>query len=246
MNRDNQIKRKAVDKAYAELSKKLKNWPWKYNIGYQLSKMLCDYWLLSKVSLLDKRVLNIGCCEPLDEIFWANLVEEWHALDINEAVIKIARKLALEALPLQLYSKLKFIVGDATKLDLKDEYYDVVVSFSTIDHIPDNEGRLKAIKEMARVLKKGGYMIVTVPNRWDVIYTYRSRKLQKSGKAIFGFEYQFSPLELKRMLRSNGLRIIDCASTAFNPCSYSDKLLKKLKIPIVYFGTRFGYLAKKV
>jgi len=74
--------------------------------------MLCDYALLKKVNLLSKRVLNIGCSEPVDEVFWVNLVMEWHALDINEAAIDVAKKMASETLPPHLYSKLKFIVGD--------------------------------------------------------------------------------------------------------------------------------------
>ena len=247
MNEDKQEKRKAVKKAFTELAKKRQHWPNKYDINLELSKMLCDYALLSKVSLLDKRVLNIGCSEPVDEVFWVNLVKEWHALDINEAAINVAKKLASEALPPQLYAKLKFIVGDATMLDLEDEYYEVVVSFSTIDHIPDKEDRAKAVSEMCRVLKPGGYLIITVPNKWDLYYSYNSNKLQKEGKAIFGYEYQFSPLELKRLLKLNGLKIVDCASTAFNPFSYFDRLLRKLKLAKlkIYFGTRFGFLSQK-
>jgi hypothetical protein len=41
--------------------------------------------------------------------------------------------------------------------------------------------------------------------------------LQKQGKAIFGYEYQFSPLELKKILKSGGLTMVDCRSTVFNP-----------------------------
>jgi len=192
-------------------------------------------------------VLNVGCCEPIDEVFWVNLVKEWHALDINETVIEVARGLASEALPPSLCSKLKFIVGDVTNLDFESEFYDVVVSFSTIDHIPSKGDRAKAVNEMCRVLKRGGYLVITVPNRWDFYYSYHSNKLQREGKAIFGYEYQFSPLELKRMLKANGLRIVDCASTAFNPYSYFDRLLRKLKLERlkIYFGTRFGYLATK-
>jgi len=239
--------REKVNKAYTALAKKRQNWPNKYNIGLQLSKMLCDYALLSKVNLLNKRVLNIGCSEPVDEVYWVNLVKEWHALDINEAAIDVARKLASESLPSHLYSKLKFIVGDVTNLEIKDEYYDVVVSFSTIDHIPGKENRRKAVNEMCRVLKPGGHLILSVPNRWDVIWTYRNWKMQKEGTSPYGYAYGFSPLELRQMITINGLRIVDCASTSFNLCSYLDRLLRKLKLEKVkiYFGTRFGYLAQK-
>ncbi len=240
-------KEEIVQKAYTELAQKRENWPNKYDIGLQLSKMLSDYALLCKVNLLNMRVLNIGCFEPIDEVFWVNVVKEWHALDINEAAIEIARKMASEVLPPHLCSRLKFIVGDATNLDLENEYYDVVVSFSTIDHIPGKENREKAISEMCRVLKKRGYLVVTVPNKWDFYYSYHSNKLQREGKAVFGYEYQFSPLELKKMLTTNGLQIIECASTAFNPYSYFDQLLRKFKLSKVKIciGTRFGYLAQK-
>ena len=238
--------REIVEKAYTEFAQRVQGWPNKYNIGRQTAKMLSDYTLLSKIELVKKKVLNIGCSEPDDEMYFVNLVKEWHTVDINDAIIQAARKLVSDALPSHLYSKLKFIVSDASNLDLEEEYYDLVVSFSTIDHIPGKENRMKAISEMRRVLRRGGYLVITVPNKWDFYYSYRSNKLQKEGKAISGYEYQFSPLELKKMLTSNGLRIVDCASTAFNPYSYFDRLLRKLGFPKVYFGTRFGYLAQKI
>lgn len=148
MTRDEQKWNEAVQKAYTELDQRRQNWLNEYSIGLQLSKMLCDYALLSKVSLLNKRILNVRCSEPVDEVFWVYLIEEWHALDVNESAIEVARKLASKASPSYLYSKLKFIVSDATNLDLEDEYYDVVVSFSTIDHIAGEGSRIRAINEI--------------------------------------------------------------------------------------------------
>ena len=89
---------------------------------------------------------------------------------------------------------------------------------------------------------------MTVLNKWDFYYSYRSNELQRQGKDPFGYEYQFSPLELRKVLTSNGFRIIDFASTAFNPCSYFDGELRKLGLAKlkIYFGTRFGYLAQKM
>lgn len=237
----------AVKKAYDELASKRANWPNRHNIPAQTSKMLSDYTLLSRISMQGKKVLNVGCSEPVDEVFWVSIVEEWHALDVNEEVIKMAERMASEFLSPQLFEKLRFIVGDATNLDLEDGYYDVVVSFSTIDHIADHEGRQKAIGEMSRVLKRGGYLAITVPNRWDIIYSRRSRKMQRTGEAVFGYEYQFSPLELKKMIMASGLTITGCASRAYNPFSYYNRLLHKLKLEklVIWFGARFGYLAQK-
>ena len=52
------------------------------------------------------------------------------------------------------------IVSDATKIPVHDEEYDVILCTEVLEHVPEP---LAVIKEMARVLKKGGEMIVTVP-----------------------------------------------------------------------------------
>lgn len=240
-------KKNLVKKAYDLLAEKRQNWPNKYNINFQISKFLCDYTLLSKVDLLGKKVLNVGCSEPIDEIFWVSLVSEWHALDINASAIYVARRMAKEVLSKKLYSKLRFIIGDATDLKLESSIYDVVSAFSTIDHIPGKENRIKAFKEIYRILKSGGYFVVTVPNKWDLKYSYTSKRLQRLGTAIFGYEYQFSPLELKNILIECGFSIIDCASTNFNPRSHLDRFFEKIGLNriLILTGTRFGYLCRK-
>ena len=57
---------------------------------------------------------------------------------------------------------LTFIVGDATKLPFKNEYFDIIVSFETIEHI--NEYK-KFLEECKRVLKKGGVFVCSTPNK---------------------------------------------------------------------------------
>ena len=52
MIEDSQEKVDLTKRAYAELAKKYQNWPGKYDINYQISKMLSDYILLSKVGLI--------------------------------------------------------------------------------------------------------------------------------------------------------------------------------------------------
>ncbi len=52
------------------------------------------------------------------------------------------------------------LVTDATKLPIKDGSVDMVVTESTLEHIPDAE---LAIKEICRVVKPGGYVYVSIP-----------------------------------------------------------------------------------
>jgi 2-polyprenyl-3-methyl-5-hydroxy-6-metoxy-1,4-benzoquinol methylase len=58
----------------------------------------------------------------------------------------------------------RFLQGDATKLDFAaDATFDLVTSFETIEHVIDPEAFLT---ELARVLKPGGRLVLSVPNRW--------------------------------------------------------------------------------
>jgi len=53
--------------------------------------------------------------------------------------------------------------GDATRFE--SESFDVVVSFETIEHVPDD---VSLIDEFARVLKPGGMLICSTPNQWPL------------------------------------------------------------------------------
>src|SRR5688500_2692681 len=52
--------------------------------------------------------------------------------------------------------------GDALALPYDDDWFDTVVAAEVLEHIPDDE---QAIAEIARVVKPGGHVAVTVP-RW--------------------------------------------------------------------------------
>jgi len=55
------------------------------------------------------------------------------------------------------------VVGSATDIPLPDVSFDTVVSTEVLEHVPDP---LKALREMYRVLKPGGYLILSTPMYW--------------------------------------------------------------------------------
>ena len=64
------------------------------------------------------------------------------------------------------------VVGSATDIPLGDASFDTVVSTEVLEHVPDP---LKALREMYRVLKPGGYLILSTPMYWprhEVPYDY--------------------------------------------------------------------------
>jgi ubiquinone/menaquinone biosynthesis C-methylase UbiE len=213
---------------------------------YMFSKMMSDHRLLMALDLTGKHVLNVGFAEPIDELMFASAAGHWTALDLHEETVnKVSHWIQKELSP-SVLEKLDFVQGDATHMQFADNTFDVVVSYSTIDHIPSHEGREKAIAEMARVCKPGGYVIITVPNRWNIAYALWSNWQQRKNQAFFGYEYQFSPLELKGYMERYGLKPIQFASNfMFTPAVWLKPLLP-LDWLLRYFGYRCGYLAQKL
>lgn len=83
-------------------------------------------------------------------------------LDNDKESIKIAKTRLRE-------EKVKIVYGDITDLPFPSNNFDVVILSEVLEHIDDD---LKALEEIRRVLKNGGKLILTVPNKsypflWD-------------------------------------------------------------------------------
>lgn len=67
------------------------------------------------------------------------------------------------------YTHLEFINGDIQKMDFDDNQFDVAVATAVLEHVVDMEETLKEIK---RVLKPGGILVVTCPDPfWEHLAT---------------------------------------------------------------------------
>jgi len=95
------------------------------------------------------KVLDVGCGEGflLREIRKRNEKCELHGSDINLNI----KKLSIDA---------DLRIADVRNLPYRDDYFDVVFALDVLEHI--NEMDL-AIKEIKRVLKRDGKLIITAP-----------------------------------------------------------------------------------
>lgn len=64
--------------------------------------------------------------------------------------------------------RVHFVCGDATNLPFEDRSFDAVTMFDLLEHIPDDK---KAVTEAFRVLKPGGFLLLSTPNEnWRFPY----------------------------------------------------------------------------
>ncbi len=121
---------------------------------------------------------------------------EVHGIDLSEAAVKYARGLSRRArIPC------RFEVGDAEHLPYPEGYFNKVICSSSVEHFRDDG---QALKEMTRVLKPGGRVILTVDSFNRPI---SDRLRDQHREAHFVVRY-YNRDTLEKSLRSAGQELL--------------------------------------
>jgi ubiquinone/menaquinone biosynthesis C-methylase UbiE len=108
----------------------------------------CDY-------VDGKTVLELGCGEGSGTAILASRAGEITAIDYSDKAIKAAANV--------LDSKdVHFQIKQVPPIDIESDCFDVVVMFQMIEHFADPD---PLMKEILRVLKKGGRLLVSTINK---------------------------------------------------------------------------------
>lgn len=150
----------------------------------------------------DRAVLEIGCgtgglLAPLQRY------GSVHGLDIDHESVAYCRNRGFD----------RVLCGSGYQLPYADASFDLVCLFDTIEHIP-NEHR--ALAEVRRVLRPGGYLLVSVP-AYQWLWSQNDRTAHHCRR--------YTRRRLVRLLRETGLEVARA--------SYFNTLLLPLIVPTV-------------
>ncbi len=106
------------------------------------------------------KVLDVGCGNGFSTIEYAKArAHDFYGVDFSPEMIKYAEA-AKKKSAKKLKGKISFAQGDALKIDAKDATYDIVTTDRCIVNLVTVEDQKACIKEIHRVLKKGGHAII--------------------------------------------------------------------------------------
>ncbi len=156
-------------------------------------------------------ILDLGCGtgEGTSRIYAEGMTVV--ATDLSPAMVRAA---------VRRFPVLQGCVADATGLPFGSERFDIVQSLGVLEYIGPYE---RALREMRRVLKRGGILVLSVPNRHSLfrrlhrlerfmtapLRRLRARRQEGAGWEV-GFRHrQWSLAEAVSLLRASGFNMVD-------------------------------------
>jgi len=172
-----------------------------------------DYMMKNNV----KKILELGCGQGRDTLFFASKGIEVYALDCSRVAIEGLIKLAREK---NLLSNLHVSVYDMKGvIPIKKEEFDTVYSHMFFNMRFKWDDLRLMFQEIKRVLKSGGFNFFSVRNHNDKSYR-KGRKIDNDDDLydLNGFQIRFfGEQQVKDLVYDSGFEILDIKETYEEP-----------------------------
>jgi cyclopropane fatty-acyl-phospholipid synthase-like methyltransferase len=171
------------------------------DIDFQGDTFMWKYYemLVGDYDFKGKRVLEIGCGTGINSIIMAKLGADVTFVDFSKSALELVEK-TLKKFKL----KGKLVLKDGLKLDYKDRF-DIVHSEGVVEHFIGAE-RQKILDIHTRAAKRGGKVIIIVPNAKCPPYRLGKGLAELTGTWIHGAEYPYTGNELTERMGMAGLK----------------------------------------
>lgn len=129
---------------------------------------------LEELDLRDRRVLEIGLGQGAESERLIRLGARWSGLDLTQASVdRVRTRLALRELPFEALKQ-----GSVLDIPYPDGAFDLAFSHGVLHHVPEI---LAAQREIARVLRPGGELVVMLYARWSLNYLVSISAMRRLG-----------------------------------------------------------------
>jgi len=186
------------------------------------------------IDIKDKKILEVGAGSARDSFALVQEGAQVYVLDYSPAAIHIIHELNKKN-----NETVHPILADAFRMPLADESVDIVFHQGLLEHF---KNPAELLRENVRVLKKGGILLVDVPQTFH-IYTVIKHILIFLNKWFAGWETQFTINQLKQLIEDTGVRVIYQYGNWMQPSLFYRMtrevlLLFRIKLPLYPKGIK--------
>ncbi|MGH7726489.1 MAG: class I SAM-dependent methyltransferase [Candidatus Eiseniibacteriota bacterium] len=153
---------------------------------------------LAQGSLSGRRILEVGAGTGRDTMELVRRGAIGYVLDYTFGSLEL-----MQAHARHLGVPLTLVCADARALPFRDDSFALVFHQGLLEHFREP---VPLLTENARVLEPGATLIVDVPQRYH-LYTVAKKILIAMNRWFAGWETEFSPAELERLVRAEGLSV---------------------------------------
>ncbi len=193
--------------------------------------------LKSVATIQKKRILEVGAGTGRDGLRMSRDGASVFLLDYSKQSLLLARHYMKD-------DEVGLIMADARCTPFPDQTFDIVFHQGLLEHFTDPAPLLS---ENHRILKKGGLLIVDVPQTFH-IYTLIKHILMVFGLWFGGWERQFTLNSLFNLLKKSGFEPIHYYGDWSRPGIFYKilrEILRKIGINLPMFPRYFDGLTKK-
>ena len=104
-------------------------------------------------------LLDVGCGNGANTVLFATAVPKVAGLDVEPERLRVAREFARQ----HGLDNIEYVISDGLNIPYPDDSFDYVTCFDVLEHVDDEE---KTLSEIGRVLRPGGKLAISVPNKW--------------------------------------------------------------------------------
>jgi ubiquinone/menaquinone biosynthesis C-methylase UbiE len=174
-----------------------------YWFQVKVYRRMHNYFLSILGDLSGKKILEVGCGSGYASLLLSEAGAFCTLMDSSEGALKYSENL-LQKIGVNK-NKINYVLGSAEKIPFKDNSFDIVHNCGVLEHYNDEQIK-RILFEMKRVTKRGGQVIVVLPNLLSLEIIYRMFKFGK------GSEQYISKRKLKKFLEEVGLVNIEIKS----------------------------------
>ena len=120
----------------------------------------------------DNNILDLGCGSGRNFIKIKGFKGTIYGVDFSEQMLKFAKKNSEK-----IGINVKLTKANVWDIPFKDNFFDKVIFMATLHCIKGKQKRIKTLKEIYRVLKQKGRMLITIWNK-------KSKRWKNKGKEI--------------------------------------------------------------